>query len=218
MNTDATALDGTGVPLSGRFYNRERSVNKSRHKLPHWQQADVLVFATWRLADSLPYHLLKPWQDERTAWCLRHPKPWDQSTENDYHRRFSRKIDQWLDQGIGSCVLRDPRASRIVADTLLHFDGERHETIAFVVMPNHVHVLFRPNPSFGVRKVLNAWKGFSAKEINRTQGTHGRLWQPDYWDRLIRSERHLAKCLEYIQDNPKKAHLRNGEFVLYEKK
>lgn len=41
-------------------------------------------------------------------------------------------------------MLEDPANAKIVADALRHFDGERYELASFVVMPNHVHVLFRP--------------------------------------------------------------------------
>ena len=44
-----------------------------------------------------------------------------------------------------------------------------------------------------------------------------KLWQKDYWDRLIRNEIHFLQCLEYIRENPGKAGLREGEFVLFEK-
>ncbi len=49
-------------------------------------------------------------------------------------------------------------------------------------------------------------------------GTSGKLWQKDYWDRLIRNPVHFLTCLEYIRENPGKAGLGEGEFVLFEKK
>lgn len=84
-------------------------------------------------------------------------------------------------------------------------------------MPNHVHVLFRPLDGNRIELIVKSWKGFSAREINRVYGTEGAVWQENYWDRLIRNERHFAKCDEYIQQNPIKAGLRNGEFVLYQR-
>ena len=64
---------------------------------------------------------------------------------------------------------------------------------------------------------MRSWKLFSARQINRETGKSGRLWQKDYWDRLIRDETHFLECLEYIRENPGKAGLKEGEFVLFEK-
>ena len=44
----------------------------------------------------------------------------------------------------------------------------------------------------------------------------GTLWQRDYFDRLVRDQKHLANCVRYIRRNPKRAGLRNGEYILYE--
>ncbi|MBI4664729.1 MAG: HsdR family type I site-specific deoxyribonuclease [Verrucomicrobia bacterium] len=80
-------------------------------------------------------------------------------------------------------------------------------------MPNHVHVLFRTRSPHRLEEIVKSWKGFTAREINRRIGKTGTLWQEDYWDRLIRSSRHFAKCVEYIRENPSKAKLRQGEFI-----
>ena len=157
---------------------------------------------------------LQQWKAERETWLRLHPEPWDEKTEEEYHERFSRQIDEWLDQGSGSCVLRDPKLAALVADAIRHFDGERYDLASFVVMPNHVHVLFRPRSPHRLEEILKSWKGFTAREINRRIGKTGTLWQEDYWDRLIRNSRHFAKCVEYIRENPSKAKLREGEFVM----
>ena len=44
---------------------------------------------------------------------------------------------------------------------LRRFDGERYEIASFVVMPNHVHVLFRPLGEHALPEILKSWKGFS---------------------------------------------------------
>ena len=40
-------------------------------------------------------------------------------------------------------------------------------------------------------------------------GGQGRLWQPDYFDRLIRDQEHFEKVAKYITWNPVKAGLCN---------
>ena len=38
----------------------------------------------------------------------------------------------------------------------------------------------------------------------------------DYFDRLVRDDRHFANCVRYIRRNPAKAHLHSGESLHYE--
>ena len=185
------------------FYNKQSETDTHRRNLPHWQQGHVWCFVTWRLADSLPKAKLDQWNTERSDWLKQHPEPWDEEAETAYHEKFSRQIDEWLDQGNGSCVLRDSANATIVAEAVRHFDGERYEIASFVVMPNHVHVLFRPLGGHVLADIVKSWKGFTGREINKRMGKTGVLWQDEYWDRLIRNERHFFKVAKYIRDNPK---------------
>jgi REP element-mobilizing transposase RayT len=88
--------------------------------------------------------------------------------------------------------------------------------ISFVIMPNHGHALFAQNPNWLLEKIIQGWKGFAAYEINKLLGRSGRLWQRDYFDRLVRNEKHFANCVRYIRRNPEKARLSEGEFILWE--
>jgi len=203
------------MPDARRFFSTEQDIDKSRHRLPHWQQGAVWCFATWRLADSLPASVMRQWEDEREMWFSYHPKPWDEATERDYHIRFTGRIERWLDQGSGSCPLRHSEHSNLVALALRHWDGERYELCCFVIMPNHIHVLFRPMDGHDLTDILKAWKGFTARQINLQRSDSGTVWQKDYWDLLIRNEKHFLATVNYIQRNPLKARLRQGEFLLW---
>ena len=63
--------------------------------------------------------------------------------------------------------------------------------------------------------VLQSWKSFTAHEINRRLKRTGAFWQRDYFDRLIRSRKHFDYCVNYIRENPVKARLRAGSFLLW---
>jgi type I restriction enzyme R subunit len=215
LSSPLNEMGGQECPRSDEFLDPFAPIEQHQHRLPHWQQGSVYYFVTWRLADSLPREQLERWNGERAAWSRLHPQPWDVETESDYHATFSTAVDEWLDAGSGSCVLRNPDLAGIVSDALLHFDGKRYLMDAFVVMPNHVHVLFCLLAPHRLESVVQSWKGFSAREINRRLGKHGRLWQPDYWDRLIRNEGHWLKCREYIRENPIKARLPQNQYRLF---
>lgn len=202
--------------MQTKYFNPWREIERTHNRLPHWQQAGASYFVTWRLADSLPKALLDQHYHEREQWLRSHPEPWDEATEAEYHQRFSARMDAWLDEGHGSCLLRDSRCSEIVSQALRHFDGERVAMISFVVMPNHVHGLFTLNQAWKLEELIHSWKRHTANEINRMHGESGALWMKDYFDRLIRDPSHLNNCIRYIRNNPNKARLRAGEYVLYE--
>lgn len=207
---------GPGGPPS-RFFDPYSSVGPKEHRLPHWHQPGVYCSVTWRMGDSLPREVLEEWTAERDAWLRQHPEPWTEAIELEYFDRFSRRMDKWLDAGKGSCPFRDPSLARIVGDTLQHFDGQHFELVSYVVMPNHVHVLFRPMGEHTVSEIVKSWKSFSAREVNKRLGKTGALWMDEYWDRLIRNEDHFEQVCDYIRNNPAESGLKDGEYLLYEK-
>ena len=169
--------------------------------LPHWHQDDKYVFITFRLADSLPQAKLKEYTDEKELWIKRHPKPWSDDEEYEYQEKFASTIDKWLDLNYGECLLKDPINRKIVEDALLFFDGERYNLKAFVVMPNHVHLLMQLKQGFNIESIMRSLKSFTAKGINKAMNRTGRLWQSEYFDRIIRSEEHYKHVLKYIVAN-----------------
>ncbi|MBU1023875.1 transposase, partial [bacterium] len=82
---------------------------------------------------------------------------------------------------------------------------ERYFLLAWVIMPNHVHVLVQIIDGYLLSDLLHSWKRYTAKMINRMLGRKGRLWQREYWDRYIRNENHLNNAINYIHMNPVKA-------------
>lgn len=82
-------------------------------------------------------------------------------------------------------------------------------------MPNHVHVLLILKEGWALEDILHSIKSFTANEINKALNTSGKLWQKTYWDRLIRSEKHLEWTRNYIAENPKK--LAKGHYQLWQK-
>jgi REP element-mobilizing transposase RayT len=196
------------------FFDPCAPVTKHTRDLPHWEQNDVWCFLTWRLTDSLPQTKLHELQNEKLAWLNLHPQPWTDEIKAEYHDRFAAQIDKWLDRGTGSCLLRKPHNAKIVANAFLHFDKERYELDAFVVMPNHVHALVKLFSEHPLERIVKSWKGFTAQMINRREGRTGPVWQSEYWDRLIRTPAHFANYAEYIALNPAKAGLRAGQYIL----
>ena len=199
-----------------RFFNPYANIRQTKNRLPHWQQEGAVYFVTFRLADAVPKPLLAQWENEREAWLRVHPEPWNNEIEREYHQRFSGVIERWLDVGHGACLLRRRKCAQVVMEALNHFEGVRVVMISAMIMPNHVHALFVQNPGWPLEKIVQSWKRFTAGQVNRVLGRSGRLWQRDYFDRLVRDEKHFANCVRYIRRNPEKANLSAHEFIVYE--
>jgi REP-associated tyrosine transposase len=199
-----------------RFFNRYADIRFAANRLPHWQQEGAVYFVTFRLADGYRNACVMNGKMSATDGCERIQNRGAARPKLEYHKRFSGAMDQWLDAGHGSCVLRRPECARLVDETLQHFEGQRLALIASIVMPNHVHVLFAQNAEWPLEKILRSWKSFTSRRINALLGGNGGLWQRDYFDRLVRDEKHFANCVRYICRNPQRARLRDREYILYE--
>ena len=187
------------------FYDPDAKKEVYRRYLPHWSQAGRVCFVTFRLADSIPAARAAELRRERQAWCQAHPEPYTPAQWREYHTLFSARVEQWLDQCSGSCVLGDPLCAQVVADAMDVFEGRRYRLDQWVIMPNHVHVLVTPSGRFTLEAVLQGWKSFTSHAINRLLGRHGRLWQGESFDHIVRSAAHLERFRQYIRDNPAKA-------------
>jgi carbamoylphosphate synthase large subunit/REP element-mobilizing transposase RayT len=209
-----TAESTATVDFQFRGLDLQQPIIQKRGHLPHWEQRGATYFVTFRLADSIPVDVLAQWKDERAAWLKFHPQPWDWKTARDYMRRFEEEREHWLDQGHGSCLLREPRAAAIVAESLNHFDRQKYLLDAYVVMPNHVHVIFKPLEENSLVDILHSWKSFTAHALNRQMNRAGALWMHESFDTIIRDANHLRACREYIAQNPERARLPEEAFVL----
>jgi REP element-mobilizing transposase RayT len=122
-------------------------------------------------------------------------------------------MDELLNAGHGACHLSDARCAPIVANAIKHFDGDRYVVYAWVVMPNHVHVVFRASPGHDLADILHSWKSFTAKECNKVLGRSGEFWQREYFDRIIRDRSDFERRLQYTLANPVTAGLVNWKWV-----
>jgi REP element-mobilizing transposase RayT len=159
-----------------------------RGYLPHFDQRAVVQVVTFRLADSLSHHLLEQLS----------------AHGSDGPSRF-RSIDGWIDRGAGAALLRHPQYAAIVEDALKFFDGKRYRLLAWVIMPNHVHVMIEQIDRLGA--ILHSWKSFTANRINALRGVRGKVWAREYYDRFIRDAAHFENAVAYIRNNPVKAGL-----------
>ena len=94
-----------------------------------------------------------------------------------------------------------PDERTCVSEAIRFFDLERYELIAFVVMNDHVHVVLTPLGRYRLERVIHSWRSYTTNVLRRG-GRQGRVWQPDYMDRIIRNDEELRQTAEYVLNNP----------------
>jgi REP element-mobilizing transposase RayT len=185
------------------FFDPNSAVTKQRRELPHWVQDEKIYFVTFRLFDSLPVAKREEIENEKELWHRLNPEPLSSFQQSDYARRFTQKINRWLDSGYGVCFLRNRAVRDSVTRTLTFFNGSRYRLGEFTIMPNHLHVLVTPLGEYQLRFILHSWKSYSAKQINRILGRSGQVWQHESFDHLVRNAVQLDRIEEYIRNNLK---------------
>lgn len=168
--------------------------------LPHRDEPGLTQFVTFHLADSFPTSL---------------HSEWEHFAEIEDDREQREVIEAYLDKGRGDCHLRRPEVARLVEDNFLQF-GEccgsqsrapaRYELRAWVIMPDHVHVLFKVG-AVSMAEIVGAWKKHTGRLANQLLGKRGAFWAEDYFDTYMRDAEHERKTVRYIENNPTKAKL-----------
>jgi REP element-mobilizing transposase RayT len=189
---------------------------RSRKRLPHWETEGGEYFVTFRLADSLPSKVLNSLEFERHDIIATAEQQGRSVTAAELARLrklYSERIERYLDSGAGACWLSRPAIAGMVADALHHFDGERYQLIAWCVMPNHVHVVFRPLGGYSMAKIVHSWKSFTAHVANEMRRGRGEFWEREYYDHLVRDKKDLHRAVRYVVNNPGNAGLTDWPWV-----
>jgi putative DNA methylase len=160
----------------------------TRRRLPHWYAVGQPLFVTFRLAGSLPRG--------------RHFDPGEMNSGQAFAC-----LDGLLDRGAaGPLYLRMAEVAGLVEEAIRAGAETDYSLHAWVVMPNHVHLLITPLRD--VSEILNRLKGVTARAANRWLGREGeRFWQAESYDRLVRDEKEFRRIESYILRNPVKAGL-----------
>ena len=162
-----------------------------RGYLPHYDAPGVTQILTLRLVDSLP-------ASRRGEW--------EALLKVEDHRERRRRLEAYLDRGLGECWLRQPTIAKLTEDALRFFDGQRYQLAAWVVMPNHVHLLVDVWET-PLAELVKSWKSFTAREANPLLGRSGEFWEREYLDTVIEDEKNRRTATRYVENNPTKAGL-----------
>ena len=104
-----------------------------------------------------------------------------------------------------SRLFADPIAAQcVIAELKATGEVGVATTFAWVVMPDHLHWLFRLERS-SISDAVQRMKCASANRINAARQRHGSVWQAGFCDRRIRTEEDLNRHMRYIIENPVRA-------------
>jgi REP element-mobilizing transposase RayT len=163
----------------------------TRGYLPHFDAPGLVQMVNFHLADSFPQE---------------HRHEWEAIQRLEDKRERHTRLEAFLDQGHGACELAVPAVAQRLENILFFDDGRRCQLLAWVIMPNHAHVLVEIQTT-PLNKLVQSWKKLSTNFVNAHSHRTGEWWQADYFDRFMRDEVHFRKALHYIESNPVKAGL-----------
>lgn len=109
--------------------------------------------------------------------------------------------------------------ARLVVDEMrrLH-ERSAVDSLAWVVMPDHVHWLFQLGEAETLSSLIKGFKARSAHRVNRHLMRQGALWQKAFYDHALRKEEDVRDVARYIIANPLRAGLVEhiGDYPLWD--
>jgi REP element-mobilizing transposase RayT len=168
----------------------------SRGYLPHFDGREIPQFVSLHLFDSVPTSVLARWKRELSVTSSRADRI-----------LLQRRIEKYLDHGYGQAFMKQHRIASMIQSVLLRSDGQSYRLSAWVIMPNHIHMLATRFEGYTLADIMQSLKSISSHQANRILKRHGQFWMPDYFDRYIRNAQHFATTVRYIESNPVKARL-----------
>jgi putative transposase len=114
-------------------------------------------------------------------------------------------------------LFTDIHLGRIVVNTLRK-ESEHTRTLAYVVMPDHLHWLVQLESDIRLGVLMQRVKSVSSHDINRHRNRKGPVWQPRYHDHAIRREEDIRALARYVIANPLRAGLVSsvGDYPLWD--
>jgi putative transposase len=100
---------------------------------------------------------------------------------------------------------RHERWAKLIVATLDHYAAKDFRVYAFVVMPDHLHLLIEPFST--IEKAVQLIKGGFSFRAKREFDWKGDIWQPGFTEHRIRDDQDWQHHLEYIRMNPLRARL-----------
>lgn len=161
-------------------------------KLPHISLENYYQFITFRTYESFDLYATKI------------------STLDIEKRKKEYLLNKYLDNSKIGAYFFDEYI-QLMRDIIFEKNNILYEIEIFVIMPNHIHLLLKQIAD--LKEIIKYIKGKSAIEFNKIFNRKGKFWHNNYYDRVIRNEKHFLIVYEYIKNNPIKANLNDTQRV-----
>ena len=96
---------------------------------------------------------------------------------------------------------------KIIQQIALLHDEQKLYSLAWVIMPEHVHWLLQLGENQSLPKIINLFKGRTARILNKALNKNGKFWQSAYYDHAIRKDEDIKQIARYIIANPHRANM-----------
>jgi len=128
-----------------------------KNRLPHLAPIGASFFVTFRLADSLPQHVVAEMKQVMEAkekqLRTQFPADWFPRLHRERKRMFAKFEHQLEDRPYGECYLKNPAAANLVAKKLQEYDGQYYNLCAYCIR-NGVKISFQFQANyFGVSQL-----------------------------------------------------------------
>jgi len=165
-----------------------------KRNLPHIDMIGYYQFVTFRTHDSID-DFLKRISQENISTSIKQYKADEYLDKSQKGAYLNGEVLQWL------------------KEFLISKDKILYDLVAFSIMPNHLHLLFKQKEELA--KTIKIIKGSSAIEINKMLHHKGTLWEKGYFDKGIRDQKHFDTVYHYIANNALKANLVDAKERFY---
>ncbi len=105
-------------------------------------------------------------------------------------------------------VLGEPDLAQVVCEAVMGLLGRGADRVdGFVVMPDHLHLMFQLDGCKSLPDVMRDFKKFTARRINQLRGWTGAVWQEGYYEYGVRSDADHQRYMQYMVSNPERSGL-----------
>ncbi len=179
-----------------------------RRRLPHIQPPGEIFFVTFRLAGSLPDHVIRQlfeWRDQIMAQARKASRKAERKKLlAELNWKYWGHFDETLNKALnGPTWLVLPHVAELVAEALHYRDGTAYDLLAYCIMSNHVHLIIAiQRNDTSLNEILQSLKAFTARRCNRQLARDGAFWHHESYDHIIRGGQELDRVVGYVINNP----------------
>jgi REP element-mobilizing transposase RayT len=111
-------------------------------------------------------------------------------------------------------VFRDPTAARHLFEVIEQIRAEeRFDLLAYVIMPDHLHLIARPHADVTTSRIMKMIKGRFARQHQAPTRRRGPFWQSRFHEKALTTDEALWTAVRYVHQNPVQAGIASSPSV-----